>query len=40
MIAAEPNTNVMCGKTVIPAMRYGIAVGTTTIVTKVYDGRQ
>lgn len=35
LIKAEANTNVSCGKTVIPAVRYAIPVGTTELVTEV-----
>lgn len=35
LIAPEPNTNLMCGKTLIPAVRYRIGVGESRLVTEV-----
>ena len=35
LIKAEANTNVTCGKTVIPAVRYEISVGVTELATEI-----
>ena len=35
LIKNEANTNISCGKTVIPAVRYRIEAGTTRLVTRV-----
>lgn len=35
LIASEANTNLMCGKTLIPAVRYQVAVGESLLVTEV-----
>lgn len=35
LVKAEANTNISCGKTVIPAVRYEIPAGTVELVTEV-----
>ena len=35
LIKPEANTNITCGKTLIPAVRYTIASGETYLVTEV-----
>lgn len=38
LIKNEANTNISCGKTVIPAVRYIIEVGTAMLVTRIETG--
>ena len=38
LIAPEANTNLMCGKTLIPAVRYHVGVGESRLVTEVLLG--
>lgn len=38
LVRPEANTNLMCGKTLIPAVRYRIGVGETRLVTEVLLG--
>ena len=35
LIKAEANTNISCGKTLIPAVSYDISQGTTTLMTRI-----
>ena len=35
LLHPEANTNITCGKTVIPAVRYAIGMGESRIVTRV-----
>lgn len=39
LLRPEANTNVTCGKTVLPAVRYAIGVGKSKLVTRVSTGR-